>query len=173
MKDYPRVGRILKPQGIKGELKVEPLTDHLERFSLLTDAFIEVKGDLKACKVVSAKVRDGFAYVFLDIVADRNAAELLRSCYLCVAAGDAITPPDDTYYIDDLIGCVAYTNEGRAIGELTEVIKTGANDVFQLKTTSGDLLVPAIKKVVLTVDTKEKRITLDGKVLKEVSDFED
>jgi 16S rRNA processing protein RimM len=171
LKEYLRVGRILKPQGIKVELKVEPLTYDLDRFSLLTDVFIEAKDVYTASKLVSARVREGFVYVFLDKVNDRNAAELLRNCYLCIAREDAMTPPDDTYYIDDLVGCVAYTNEGHTIGELTEVIKTGANDVFILKTPTGDLLVPAIKKVVLSVDTKEKRITLDGKVLKEVSDF--
>lgn len=173
MDSYLRVGKILKPQGIKGEFKVEPLTDNMARFDSMDTVFIESQGSFTPFAVATAKFRDGFLYLSLDKIADRNAAELLRNSYLYVTQEDALELPEDTYFIDDLIGCAVYSDEGKRLGELQEIIKTGANDVFSIQTGQGELLVPALKKVVLMVEPGDKRITLDGKVLKEVADFED
>ncbi len=173
MADYLRIGRVIKPQGIKGELKIEPLTDGQDRFHSLKSVFVENHGSYLPCNVAAARVHEGFAYLLLDRIADRNAAETLRGSFLCVAREDAVTLPEDTYFIDDLIGCSVYSNEGGSIGKVQEIIKTGANDVFSIATNRGELLVPVIKKVVVAVEPDQKRITLDGKALKEVADFAD
>ena len=79
--------------------------------------------------------------------------------------------PKDTYFVTDLIGCDTFDTDGNAFGKLTEVYETGANDVYEIE--HGRLMVPALKRVLNTVDTDSGRIVFDAEVLKEVGLFED
>ena len=83
MKNYLMIGQIVKPQGVRGEVKVLPLTDDPERYGELETVYFDEKGE-KSAKVLSARVREGFAYVALEGVSDRDAAERLRNQALYV-----------------------------------------------------------------------------------------
>jgi len=175
MTGYLRIGIVLKPQGVKGELKVLPLTDDPGRFNDLKDVYLEgEKGGYEKRALLSADIRDGFVFCLLFGAEDRNAAEALRGRYLCVDREHAVKPPKGRYFVCDVVGCCVFDSLGNPLGTLEEVIETGANDVYLIRGESGNtFLVPAIKKLVQLIDVEEKRVVLDADVLKEVALYED
>jgi 16S rRNA processing protein RimM len=166
---FVRIGLIVKPQGIKGEVKIQPLTDDPGRYDGLENVFVEKAGDYKPCRIMQSASRSGYVFMLLECVNTRDAAETLRGAYIAVSKNDAITLQENTFLIDDLIGCRIYLDSGEYIGKLTEVIRTGANDVYTVVTESGTILIPAIKKVIKKVDIDAKRIEADAMALKEVA----
>ena len=111
------IGEVLKPQGIRGELKVKPFTDDAEVFRDFTRVFVEET----PYKVLSVRTGGGLVFLGLKGVPDRNAAELLRGKQLYVAREDAPVPEEGRYYIADLLGCNLVTETGETLGRLTGV----------------------------------------------------
>lgn len=175
MTEYLRIGVVLKPQGIKGELKVLPLTDDPRRFTQLKEIYLEgAKGGYEKRALLSASVREDAVYCTISGVEDRTAAEALRDRYLCVDREHTVKLPKDRYFVCDIIGCGVWDSLGNSLGTLKDVYETGANDVYAIRLPNGKtLLVPALKKLLTSVDIDEKRIVLDADVLKEVALYED
>ena len=98
-------------------------------------------------------------------------AETLKNVYLCVSRDNAVKLRKDTYFIVDLIGCETFDTNGKAYGKLTDVLETGAHDVYEID--GGKLLVPALKKLLREVDVENGRIVFDADVLEEVGCFAD
>lgn len=170
--NYLRIGMIARPHGIKGTLKIDPMTFDNSRFAALSDAFIETDGTYKPIKVLSASYSDNAVYINIDGVDDRNKAELLRHKFICVDRAHAAKLPEGQYFITDLIGCTVTDTNGKELGRLTDVMSRPANDVYEIKSQSYILLVPALKKLLHTVDTDSKHIVLDAEVLEEVGLYE-
>ena len=175
MNRYIAIGQIVKPQGIRGEVKVMPMTDDANRFVGLNEAYIEGTGtdEYVLLRVLSANVRGGFAYVAFDGVADRNAAEGLRGRLIYVERPQAIPLGEGQAFICDIIGCRMVCANGTEIGTITDVIKTGANDVFEVETPRGTLLVPVIPDVVLDMRPEERMVVVDETRLSETSVYAD
>lgn len=176
MNEYLRIGVVLKPQGVKGELKVQPLTDDPNRFAALKEAYIETKsGGHTLMGVTSVSVREDAVYLTLSGVDDRNGAERLRNAYLCVDRSQAIKLPKGRYFVCDLIGCEVFDTEGNKLGILKDVLQTGAADVYAVRgeTKEKNFMVPALKKLLHSVDVEAKRIVLDAEVLPQVAVYED
>lgn len=170
--DHFRIAQILRPHGVRGEVKVYPLTDDISRFKRLREAYVERSGQYEAIRVDGAKyVSDA---VVLHIVGTDTPedAEKLRGLYLCVDREHAVKLPEGTYFISDIIGCRVFSSDGTALGSVTDVLETNANDVYVIEG-GRKLMVPALKKLLLNVDVKEKRIEFDANVLSEVGYFED
>lgn len=91
-----------------------------------------------------------------------NAAEKLRGQYLWIPREEAKKLPEGSFFIADLIRCNVYTQEEEHLGSIKEVIHTGSNDVYVIKGVKGEILIPALKKVVLNVDIEAKRMTVDS-----------
>ncbi len=163
-----RIGIITKPQGVKGELKVQPLTDDPARFLALNQVFLETPGGYQPRRVLSARTDPaGAAYLRLEGVDSRNGAEPLRGLYLCVDRDHAVPLAEDTYFICDLVGCTVYDLNGVARGELVEVLQPPAQDVYVVR---GDRewLVPAVAAFVRSVDVQARRVVVDFSQLQEV-----
>ncbi|HWQ57702.1 MAG TPA: ribosome maturation factor RimM [Clostridia bacterium] len=169
---YLRVGQIVRPHGIRGAVKLVPLTDDPARFHALKDAFLERKGEYVPITVSDVGVREGSVTASLSCAATHEEAEKLRGLYVCVDRAHAVKLPEGSYYICDLIGCEVSDDAGRPLGILTDVLQTGANDVYIIEG-ERKLMVPALKKLLRTVDTEAGRIVLDQAVLEEVGLFED
>lgn len=167
MEEFLRIGLITKPQGIKGELKVNPLTDDVTRFERLKKTYI----DGKEYFVEQVRYGGNAVLVALRGVSDRNQAELLRGKYMTVKREDAVSLAPDSYFIADIIGCELFTESGK-IGEITDV--TSANtDVFTAKTTDGRILrFPFLTDAIINVDVENKKITLKAKRLGEIGVYE-
>lgn len=155
--DAVTVGTIVAPSGIRGELKVAPLTDFPHRFAPGSTLYL----DGRAARVVSARQHKRGVVVKLDLVNDRNHAESLRGSSLTIPADDLETLPEGSYYHFQIIGIEVWSEDGERLGEVAEIIDTGGNDVYLVRSEGRkDLLVPSIESVVLKTDIPANRMTV-------------
>lgn len=158
------IGAVLKPQGIRGEIKVKVFLDSAEDLKNFKRVF--VGGE--EYQIMSVRAQGEFAYVVLRGVADRNAAELLRGKEIEVYYSELPEPPDGRYYIADLTGCEVVTANGEVIGTVASVTPA-KTDVYTLETSKGEVSFAAAEGVIESVDVANKRITVNKKRFKEVS----
>ena len=158
------IGAVLKPQGIRGEIKVKVFLDSAEDLKNFRRVF--VGGE--EFQIMSVRAQGEFAYVVLRGIADRNAAELLRGKDIEVYHGELPEPPDGRYKIADLTGCEVVTANGEAIGTVVSVTPA-KTDVYTLETPKGEVSFAAAEGVIESVDVENKRITVNKKRFKEVS----
>ena len=170
--EYYRIAQILRPHGIKGEVKVYPLTDDLSRFKRLKSCYIERRGQYEPIEVTGCKQVGEAPVLKIEGVDDPIGAEKLRLHYICVDKQHTVKLPEGVWFVADLIGCEVFDSEGNALGRLADVLETNANDVYVIEG-AKKLLVPALKKLLKLVDTENKRIVLNAGVLAEVGLFED
>jgi 16S rRNA processing protein RimM len=167
------IGEIVKPQGVKGELKVKPITYDVSRFQKLEEVILERDGTLQRASVRVTRVEADAVFLFMDGVHDRDDAERMRGALLSVARKDAVKLPRDANFICDLIGLRGETDAGEDLGVLVDVLQPGGNDVYVFRGPRGEVLIPALKRVVLSVDVAAKRMVLSAKTLPEVAVFDD
>jgi 16S rRNA processing protein RimM len=156
MIEYLRIGKIINTRGLKGEVKVEPLTDDIKRFESLSEVIME--NDTKdTISIENVNYHKKFVYIKFKNVNSIEEANALRGMYLIINRKDAIELNKDQYFICDLIGLKVY-EEKRYLGELTDVLQTGANDVYIVKNNDKEILLPAIKDVILNIDIERKTV---------------
>lgn len=171
---YFTVGYVLKPQGLKGEVKVKPLTDSLDRFDEINQVLLkEQDGSFISINVLSRRYMKGCVILLLEGFQNKDLAEQLRGKSLWIPRSMAKPLAKDNFFIADIIGCKVESEEGTPLGTVTEVIKTGSNDVFVVAFDGKDLLVPALKKIVIRVDIDHQRIVIDANEIKELMYDED
>ncbi len=170
MMEYYRAAVVVRPHGVRGALKLLPLTNDINRFKGLRQVYIEQKGERKAAQINEISIMPDSLIMGLEGVATREEAEALRGAYICVDRAHAVALPSDTWFVADLIGCQTFDTNGVAYGRVVDVLQTGANDVYEL---DSGVLVPALKKVLQSVDVEQKRIVFVSDVLKEVAVFAD
>jgi 16S rRNA processing protein RimM len=159
--DLFRIGVITSTHGLKGEVKVYPTTDDVERFKKLKKCIIRTKkGDIevekKACKFFKNMVILSFKE-FDDI----NQVEKLKTAEIYVTREDAVPLSEDEFYIADVIDMDIVDETSKKLGVLNDVMQTGANDVFVITLVDGkELLMPVIGQCVLDIDYDERRITV-------------
>ncbi len=159
MQDLFQVGIITGTHGLKGEVKVFPTTQDKDRFLELGDVLIETPDGYEEARVEYCKFFKQFVFVKLEGFDDINEVERFKRCPLMVTRDNAIPLEEDEYYVKDLIGLTIVDDSGITIGTLIDVIETGANDVYEVKTADGgNVLLPAIKDCILDVDMDEKII---------------
>lgn len=161
---YLAVGQIVGPHGIRGEVKVEVMTDFPERYQPGTKLYMGKSTEDAAAipvQIAASRPHQGRVLVTLTSVPDRNAAELLRGLYLLIPEREAMPLGEHENYMHDLIGLHVETEAGEALGELVEIIVTPANDVYVVAGPLGEVLIPALRDVVLGVD-------LDSRVMRVV-----
>lgn len=157
--DKTRIGKILNAHGVKGEMKVTPLTDHPSRYELLESVYVEDrKKAYTSFDVEAVRFHKDLVLIKLKGIDDMNAALALKNCHLAIDKSDRMPLEEGAYYIDDLIGLDVYEDD-KKIGTLKEVLQPGANDVYVLDSTIyPDLYIPAIKTVILSVDLSANRM---------------
>lgn len=158
------VGVVLKPQGIRGEVKVKPFTDSAENFRAFKRVFL----DGEEYKVLSVRTGGDCAYLGLRGVPDRNAAELLRNKEIVVPRSEAPEPEEGSYYIADILGSGIYTEEGELLGTLSDV-RQAATDIYTLAQGEKEILFPAAKGVITEISVEDKKITVNKKRFYEVA----
>lgn len=171
---YLCIGQVLRPQGLKGLVKIRPDTDDPGRFLGLNYVFI-LDSDKRFQKITVREVSVRSRFVCLRIENDQDAesAERWRGIYLYIDRENAVPLGEHENFITDMIGCELRDNKGTKLGVLEDILQPGANDVYVVKTKEGRLLVPALRHVILSVDTRLKVIVADSETLKEVSLLED
>ena len=171
--EYLLLGEIVRPQGIRGEVKVRHYTDDPERFYDLEVVFLKRGENYDEMNVEDARVQGDDVYLKLEGVDDRNEAEKLRNIQLWVDRDNAVELGEDEVFIADILGAKAFDTKGNQVGILKDVLTPGGVDVFVLKTPKGNLMFPALKEVLLEMNADEGKLVLDENKLEEVALYED
>jgi 16S rRNA processing protein RimM len=158
------LGKVLRPHGIRGELRVQLMTDYPERITKLSKIALGDSPETTKAKYYTVefmRLHQDYGLLKLVGVNDRNAAELFRELFVMVKTKDAVPLADDEVYLYQLIGMTIKTEDGETLGKLTDVLETGANDVYIIKSdVHGEILIPVIPSVVLKTDTDTNTITV-------------
>lgn len=159
------IAEVLKPQGIRGELKIKTFTDYPEDVKAFKTLYI----DDVAYKILSYRVgTDGFAYVGLRGIPDRNAAELFRGKKIEGDRDDAPALEEGQYYIVDIINLSCETEDGEFLGIVKDVSNL-SSDIYTIEKAGKSILFPAVKGVVKKVDLTNKKLIVDKKIFDEIA----
>ena len=155
MKDILRVGKIVNTHGLKGEVKVIPLTDDPKRYNELDFVIIDgIERKIQGCKYQKDRV-----IVKIEGINTIEEAEKYKNKYMEIPREFAVPLEEDTYYIADIIGCSVYDTNGKALGEVYDVIQTKNNDVYWIRKPK-ELLIPVLLEIVTDIDIEGKKITI-------------
>lgn len=159
--DRIAIGKVAKPVGLKGEVKVLPWTDFPERFAKLRRVFIRKKGKPESeLKIVRVRGHGGAVRIQFAGIDTPKAADGLRDAELLIPKQEAMPLPEGTYYTFDLIGMEVATEEGERIGRLSDVWRMPAHDVYVVEREGEEVLVPALQAVIREVDIPHQRMTV-------------
>ena len=157
------IGQIRKPHGVRGELKVSVHADSAERFTLLETVYTHRHPDSKSPNEVAVEsVRFAGKDVLMKFAGydDRDTAGKLRQHWVYVSAEDAVPLEEGEYFLYQLEGMDVITDADEPLGKITQVLETGANNVFVVKGTKGELLLPDIDDVILSIDLDAHRMVV-------------
>jgi 16S rRNA processing protein RimM len=153
MEDLLQVGAITQTHGINGEVKVFPTTDDVKRFKKLKDVILDTGKEKITLEIEGVKFFKNLVILKFKGFDNINDIEKYKGKSLYVTRENAVKLRRDEYFIADLIGLKVYDEDDNYLGELTNVIETGANDVYEVKFEDGrEVLFPAIKQCILNVD---------------------
>lgn len=152
------IGRVIAPRGVRGELKVAVETDTPERFLRTSRVFMGE--DRRVYTVRAARLHQGNALLRLAGVETRNDAEVWRNAYVYVALEDAVPLEEGEYYHHQIQGLRVRTTAGEDLGRVLEVLQTGANDVWVVRGRGGEVLIPALKDVIVSIDLEAGTVTV-------------
>lgn len=169
LSEYLLIGEVLKPQGIKGLVKVRPDTDDPERFLDLEYVFVKKGDTYEKAKVDDVSIREDAVFLRLNNVQDRDMAEKQRGTMLYIDRENAVELTENETFICDLIGCEVKDRQGNVLGKIKDVLQPGGNDVYVVKCKQGEMLLPALLHIVTDVQTENGFVTVDESRLHEVA----
>jgi 16S rRNA processing protein RimM len=165
MEDLLQVGAITQTHGVRGEVKVFPTTDDVKRFKKLKEVILDTGKEKITLEIENVKFFKQFAILKFKGFDNINDIEKYKGKNLYVTRENAVKLNPDEYFIADLIGLKVYDEEDNYLGELINVIETGANDVYEVKLGDGvmtnnsrNVLFPAIKQCILGVDMESRKM---------------
>lgn len=152
------IGKIVAPHGVRGDIRIMPLTDRPEQFLNLSYLLLE---DGRQLTVKAARFHKRMVLVSTKEITTMNDAELLRDKKILIRAEDLPPLEEGRFYVADLIGLPVFDEEGKQLGTFKYSITTGSNDVYIIEVPGGkDLLIPALKIYVREINLQEKRIVV-------------
>ncbi len=159
--DLLRVGVISNTHGIKGEVKVFPTTDDVGRFKDLKKVLLDTGKEKIPLKVTGVKFFKNLAILKFDGIDSINDIEKYKGKDLLITREQAVPLAENEYFICDLVGCTVVTESGEPVGELTDVLQTGANDVYLVTAPDGEeILIPVTDECVKEVSIEQKKVVV-------------
>ena len=165
------IGKIIKPQGIKGEVKIFPMTDDALRFKTLKEIYLA--NEQTPRKVIQTRISGQDVFMLIEGIIIRNDAEEIRNCSISINKEDAVKLDSGRYFIFDVIGSKVYTQKGNLIGTVKDIIKSRAADVYEISDKGKTFMFPLVDDLVLEMDIKAKKIVVEEKRFNEVVCYED
>jgi 16S rRNA processing protein RimM len=156
---YLAVARILTSFGVHGELRAEILTEFPERFAGLQTVYLSEEA--QPYSLESSRLQRGQVILKLQGIDTPEQAAKLRGQLVQVPVEEAVALPEGQYYLYQIVGLAVETTAGEPLGHVTDVLFTGANDVYVVRGERGELLVPAIEQVVKQVDLEHGRLIIE------------
>jgi len=156
------IGRIIKPFGVQGEMKIEPMTDFPDRFRKLGRVvLVSPSGRELAAEVRSART-DGLGSIYLLLAGYESPekAKALNGWFIKVPQEEAVPLPEGSFYHFELIGMEVVSESGEKLGTITDIFATGSNDVYVMKLGRKETYIPATKEIIKQVDRKRKRMVI-------------
>lgn len=150
-----KIGQIINTHGIKGEVKVYPLTEDVNKFKRLKTVLV---GGVEM-NILGVKFQKDRVILKIDGIDTMNDAEIYKQKYIEIPREDEPKLPEDTYYVSDLKECVVYDTNEKELGRVFDVISTRNNDVYWIKQPK-ELLIPVLRDIVLSVDIDCKKIVI-------------
>lgn len=160
MEDMLRIGVVTTTHGLRGEVKVFPTTDDVKRFEQCDEVILVTGQGNLTLHVEQVKFFKNIVIVKFKEFHDINEVEGFRRCDLMVTRENALPLKEGEYYLCDVIGARVCEEDGKEIGVVTEVLETGANNVFAIRTKDGkEVLFPVIPDCIKKVDIENKLVT--------------
>ena len=156
---YLVIARIVSPQGNKGEVKAEIITEFPERFGATAAVFLGP--DHRRYTVEGHRFMENAVVLKLQGVDSIDQAQSLRGQLVEVPEEEAVELPSDHYFWHQIIGLQAVTMGGESLGKVEQILETGSNDVYVVRTPEGELLIPAIRQVVKSIDLQKGLLVVD------------
>lgn len=152
------IGKVGAPHGVKGEMKIIPMTDFPERFEGMTHCYI---GD-KFVEIAGVRYHKNHILMTVKGISSRTEAAALTGALVSVDRSEAVPLKEGEYYMADILGLSVWDIDGHLLGTVTDILRTGSNDVYvvSLPGRREDILVPALKKVVLEISVEEGKMVV-------------
>lgn len=154
-----RVGSVVKPHGIRGELVVAPVGNTLA--GLQEGASVYLDGEAEPRRVRAVRPHQRRLLVTLEGICDRTAAESIRGAQVLVDAGELGQLGEAEVWVDDLLGYRVLLADGASLGVVREVVTGGGRDLLEIETPEGTVLIPMVREWLVEIGTQERRIVLD------------
>lgn len=143
-------------------LKIKPFTDDITRFENLEIIYIQKGQELIAKNIEEVKYVKNMVLLKLEGIDNIEEAEKYRNMYIKIDKEDIGDIPEDSYLVVDMLKCNVYTEENELLGKMVDVLSTGSNDVYVVRTAEGkEILLPAIKDVIKEIDIQNKKIIVN------------
>lgn len=160
MQKVLQVGTIIKTHGIRGEVKVYPLTDDVNRFKKLKEVILEPEKDNITLEIEGVKFFKNLVILKFKDFDNINDIEMHVKKGIYVTRENAVECEEDEYFVADLIGLDVVTDDNKEFGKVKDVIHTGANDVYVIDYNDKEVLVPAIKQCIKDISIKDNKMTI-------------
>ena len=155
------IGRVAKPWGVRGEVKVEPLTDFPDRFRNLRSVYLTAaSGETVEYVVKSVSYRGGIPYLLFEGRDSPEKAQELTGLLVQIREEETIPLPEGSYYWYELLGMEVVSESGDILGTITDIFETGSNDVYVVKQGGKESFIPATRELIRQVDRKARRMVI-------------
>lgn len=155
------IGKAAKPFGVKGEMKIEPMTDFPERFKDLGRVYlVSPAGKEIVCEVKSVRYAGEALLIVFEGYDSPEKARALNGWFVKVPREEVVPLPEGRYYRYELIGMEVLSEGGEKLGAIVDIFETGSNDVYVMKRGSQEVYLPATKEVIKRIDRKAKQMVI-------------
>jgi len=148
------IGYVLKPHGIKGEVKVECISPYPERYKLLNKVYLHNKST-QTYSIDNVRISNRFVFLKFQEINSRDEAECIRNSEILIARDDLVKLNSNEFFIHDLVGCKVITDQNEYLGDVLNVVQMSSNDIYIVKDRRGkEYLIPAIRDIIKHIDIK-------------------
>ena len=159
--EFITIGKVVSTQGNKGEVNILPLTDSTDRFKNLVTVFLRNNNSQTTLIIEKIRIKENTVILKLKDIESIQEAKMIVGSFLEVERKNTVKLAKDAYFIFEIIGLEVYTENNIFLGKVENVISTGSNDVYIVKSKNKkELFIPAIHEVVKNVNLEKKRITI-------------
>ncbi|ADQ14793.1 ribosome maturation factor RimM [Halanaerobium hydrogeniformans] len=155
---YIEIGKITRYQGNKGEVRVMPSTDIPQRFFELDSVFLKNADEFYELEIEYIRFHKQFVIIKFFGIDSIDQAEELKNSRVLIVESEKYLLPEDSYYVDDLVGCKVYLSDDTYLGKVIEVVDTSGTDIIIVKGEAKEYMLPASREMIIEIDLEAEKI---------------